>query len=1065
MRTDLLSFISDFIQRTMSLLAFLGVLTGMMSERTQHNRRRLGRHIAVLVGLCALPLAGLAIYFLSTGLNAEIARGTRERAGLRHVRQAVGLLHHVSNLMWSEAAAEDEVTRVFESELAALEKTESVPATILSLAPAPAAIAESAPTARELRTLWQEVRVAPPGSMTRDAALGRLVGRLDHLVFHLSDKAGLSVSPEAETNALSDIVAALLPLHVERLLHMHERLSHAPPSLNRETRSAAAIFARQVEQEDVARLGRSVTAVIRGDALSASPLGSFQRDYPPQAGAFLAGLRRFAADISPPDGPTGPSLITAEFDVRLRAAVDAALVFWRESIDQLDALLADQIVYARSQRDRALVAAAVFSLLLLPVAWLYFRSFIKPVVQDMVDESLEQQKQAEASRAAADESLRRLRQTQTALDDHCAVLVTDTAHRILAVNDRLCRSSGYAREELIKGSPFLFDATAHPAGYLDNLWSDIAEGRIWHGNLCQRAKDGHAYWVDATVFPICDAAGRPVEYVAIQTDITELVRAREAAEGAVKAKSQFLAMMSHEIRTPMNGVIGFANLLADTRLDDQQRDYLRTILTSGESLLTIINDILDFSKLEAGRTELEARPVALRLLVEDVLDLLATQARAKNVELVYWIEPEVPEGIVGDETRLRQILLNLAGNALKFTSAGHVEILVASAPPGADGACQLVFHVRDTGMGIPAERQARLFKAFSQVDASISRNFGGTGLGLAISQRLVTHMGGKIGVTSEAGQGSDFYFTLPVAAVDVTGQLRTRASVAPQEIETALRGRRVLVVDDLPANLRLLDKILAQYGADMVAAHSAQEALAALDHQGFDLAVLDYMMPGVNGVVLAGTIRQRADAAHLPLLLVTSAQPAQTETPPGLFAAVILKPLRNLQFVSAVAQVLLGPKAPRAAPAAALNGAPPGFALAHPLRVLVVDDNPVNLKVIMATLISVGYLPTACNQAAAALDHLREETFDLVLMDVQMPDMDGHEATRRLRAGAAGELNRHTRVIALTAGALDEERAACLAAGMDDYLAKPVPRALLLEKLVEAAQLRGTTAADNSGNQ
>jgi PAS domain S-box-containing protein len=904
----------------MSPLTFFTVLTGLMSARTQRNRRRLGQHIAVLVGLCALPLAGLAFYFLSTGLNAEIARGTRERAGLRQVRQTVSFLHRASSLMWSATAANEAETHAFESELAALERTESVPATILPPASALAAGAESAPTARELRTLWQEVRVAPQGSMARDAALQRLVGRLDHLVFHLSDNAGLSVSPEAETNALTDIVASLLPLHVERLLYIHERFSHGPPTLNRETSSAAAIFARQVEQEDVARLGRSVTAAIRGDALSASTLDSFQRGYPRQAGAFLAGLRRFAADISPPDGQTGPTLGTAEFNVRLRAAVDAALVFWRESVDQLDALLADQIAHARSQRDRAFGAAAACFLLLLPVAWLYSRSFIKPVVQDMVDELQEEQKQAEEARAAADESLRRLSQTQAALDDHCAVLVTDTAHRILAVNDRLCRSSGYSREELLQHPPLLFDAQAHPDGYLANLWSIIADGRIWHGNLCQRAKDGTAYWVDATVFPICDAAGRPVEFVAIQTDITELVRAREAAESATKAKSQFLAMMSHEIRTPMNGVLGFAHLLAETRLDEEQRDFLRTILTSGESLLTIINDILNFSKLEAGRTELEARPVALRLLVEGVLDLLAAPARAKSLELVYWIEPDVPEGIVGDETGLRQILLNLAGNALKFTSAGHVEISVAGAPPGADGTRQLVFHVRDTGIGIPPERQDRLFKAFSQVDASITRNYGGTGLGLAISQRLVTLMGGEIGVTSEPGKGSDFHFTLRVAEADVTDQLRTRASVAPQAIATALRGRRVLVVDDLPANLRLLDRILSQYGAGTVAAHSGAEALAALDRQRFDLAVLNYIMPGADGVALATAIRQRADASRLPLILVTSAQPSQTETPPGLFAAVIPKPLRNRQFASAVAQALLGPKLGRPEPPAPHRG-------------------------------------------------------------------------------------------------------------------------------------------------
>jgi PAS domain S-box-containing protein len=487
-----------------------------------------------------------------------------------------------------------------------------------------------------------------------------------------------------------------------------------------------------------------------------------------------------------------------------------------------------------------------------------------------------------------------------------AIYVVALDHTILYWNRGAERTYGWTSGEVLnrKTTELIFPDHA----VLEALDPVLFGQGSWSGERRQMTKSGGMVEVFSRLTLVRNEQGQPQSVFVIDTDVTELVRAREAAESATKAKSQFLAMMSHEIRTPMNGVLGFANLLADTRLDEQQRDFLRTILTSGESLLTILNDILNFSKLEAGRTELEARPVALRLLVEGVLDLLAAPARARSLELVYWIEPDVPEGIVGDETGLRQILLNLAGNALKFTSAGHVEILVAGAPPGADGTRRLVFHVRDTGIGIPPERQDRLFKAFSQVDASITRNYGGTGLGLAISQRLVTLMGGEIGVTSEPGKGSDFHFTLRVAEADVTDQLRTRASVAPQEIETALRGRRVLVVDDLPANLRLLDKILSQYGAGMVAAPSGAEALAALDRQRFDLAVLNYIMPGADGVALATAIRQRADASRLPLILVTSAQPSQTETPPGLFAAVIPKPLHNLQFASAVAQALLGPK-------------------------------------------------------------------------------------------------------------------------------------------------------------
>ncbi|HWA85068.1 MAG TPA: response regulator [Opitutus sp.] len=1023
-----------------------------MSQRTQRNRRQLARHISALIALYALPIAGLAIYFLSTGLNAEIARGTRERAGLQQVRSAVLLLHHVVGLAWHNLAANGEAAREFEHELAAIEEQEDVLATSLPRPGAVAQIGRHAPTLDEIRSLWHAARRAPAGSEEQKARRHELVHRLNQFIFHASDRAGLTVSPEAETNAMTDIVASLVPLHLERLLQMHERLG---PDLEDGTWdpgsvSAAAVFCQQLEAEDVERIGRSVNAALEGDLRSARALDSFQRDYPQEASAFISSLRRLVAQICPPNGTTAPALPALGFDDRLREAFDVALGFWRDSIDHLDRLIADQIGLARARRDRAVLIAAAFAAMLLPIAFVYFRTFIRPVVQDMVNEAIENQRLAEEARQAADESLRRLRQTQAALDDHCAVLVVNVDRRILAVNERMCRLSGYGRDELLRESPPLIDAAAHPAGYVDGMWSAVAAGGIWHGNLGQRAKGGAQYHVDATVFPICDAAGRPVEFVAIETDITELVRAREAAEDTVRAKSRFLAVMSHEIRTPMNGVLGFANLLAESPLDETQRDYLRTILASGESLLTLINDILDFSKLEADRTELERRPVALRLMIEDTLELLAAQARGKGIELVYWIERGVPEGIIGDETRLRQILLNLVGNALKFTDAGYVEVLVANAPE--DGHRRRVdFHVRDTGIGIPTDRRERLFKAFSQVDVSTTRHYGGTGLGLAICKRLVTLLGGEIGVESEPGQGSDFHFTLPVVEADVSDRLDVRTSVARAQIETALRGRRILAVDDMPANLRLLDKILGNYGASVTAADSGEKAQAIFAREPFDLVALDYMMPGMDGVRLGQALRAAAGNRPVPLVLVTSTQPAKTETPPGLFAAIVAKPIRNVQFAAVVAQALAGPA--RARPEAKPVGTPgtqPGFAIEHPLRIVVVDDNPVNLRVITATLKALGYAPEPFNGATAALERLAAEKFDLILMDVQMPEIDGHEATRRLRSGAAGEMNRRTRVIALTAGALAEERAACLAAGMDDFMAKPVPRQVLLEKLADA---------------
>jgi signal transduction histidine kinase/DNA-binding response OmpR family regulator len=586
---------------------------------------------------------------------------------------------------------------------------------------------------------------------------------------------------------------------------------------------------------------------------------------------------------------------------------------------------------------------------------------------------------------------------------------------------------------------------------------------VWRGVIRNRTKDGRLYWVDATMFPFRDADGRPCEFISIQTDITELVHAREAAEAAAKAKSQFLAMMSHEIRTPMNGVIGFATLLADTRLDEQQREFVRTIVTSGDSLLTIINDILDFSKLEAGKTELEARPVVIRHVIEDVLDLLTASARAKGLELGYWMAPGVPEGLVGDETRLRQILLNLAGNAVKFTAQGSVEISVVPAdrPEAAPGTVapfplrggataglrQLTFHVRDTGVGIPPEKIGRLFQAFSQVDSSVTRTHGGTGLGLAICQRLVGLMDGEIGITSEAGRGSDFHFTVPCAEADVAGLVHERTTLTAAEISAGLAGRRVLVIDDVESNRRLFEKLLTPHNVGVTSAANAAQALAALEAQGFDCVLVDYMMPQVDGVALAEMIREQVRTRTLPLVLVSSMTMPSGAIPAGLFAAVVTKPLRNLQFVSLLAR-LLAPG--HATPLPAMAAAAPArarFATEHPRAILVVEDNAVNLRLITAMLKALGYTPATAGDGAEALATLGARKFDLVLMDVQMPVLDGFATTRRLRAGDAGELNRHTPVVALTANASIEDRDACLAAGMNEFLSKPIERPRLLEVL------------------
>jgi len=541
-----------------------------------------------------------------------------------------------------------------------------------------------------------------------------------------------------------------------------------------------------------------------------------------------------------------------------------------------------------------------------------------------------------------------------------------------------------------------------------------------------------------------------VELVASKSATDRARNAREVAEASDRAKSDFLAMMSHEIRTPMNGVIGFAHLLADTKLDDQQRDHVRTIITSGDSLLAIINDILDFSKLDAAKVDLEHRPVAIRHVIEDVLDLLASKAHAKGLEILYWMAPNVPEGIVGDETRLRQILLNLGTNAVKFTASGSIEFLVELAdddqssnvpfplPPDSAGAGQpqITFRVRDTGEGIPADKLERLFKPFTQVDVSVTRTHGGTGLGLAICRRLVELMDGAIEVTSEPGRGSDFHFTLPVEKTDVADQINERVAVPTIEIDRVLAGRRVLVVDDSEPNRRLCKRLLHLRGAEVVAVESAAAALRVLENQKFDIALLDYVMPEMDGVRLAQKIRTLPHQPCPHLMLVTSMTMSAESVPEGLFDMMTTKPVRNMQLLMLVARTLTGhvrgqdPVEPKKTKAR--------LADQFPMEILVVEDNPVNVKLITQILRANGYVPTTAENGEIALILLRERRFDLVLMDMLMPVLDGVGTTEQLRAGAAGETNRSTRVYALTANASLEDQEKCREAGMNGFLSKPI---------------------------
>lgn len=617
---------------------------------------------------------------------------------------------------------------------------------------------------------------------------------------------------------------------------------------------------------------------------------------------------------------------------------------------------------------------------------------------------------------------------------------TDEKGRWTYLNPAWTEITGYTVAESINKhyKTFIYDEDIK---INDNCFEQLIKKEVEYCRyqIRLKSKKGQLKWVEVFSRLMYNEDNKILGLYGIISDVSErknaedeLIKMKEAAEDATKAKSEFLAVMSHEIRTPMNGVLGMTGLLLETSLTPEQREYVETIRVSGDTLLTLINDILDFSKIESGKMELEENPFEIKECIEDAFELLTSEAVKKRLDLLHLIETEVPDFIIGDVTRLRQVLVNLVNNAIKFTEKGEVFVNVKKLGQ-VNNVVELQFSVKDTGIGIPKDKFNKIFKSFSQVDSSTTRKFGGTGLGLAICKRLVELMGGRIWLESTEGAGSTFHFTIKTRVSNVNPPKIFLKSSLP-----ALKNKRVLVVDDNDTNLQIITLQCKNWGMIPRATPNGKEALSWIKNKDpFDIAILDMLMPEMDGLTLSKEIREIRTKEELPIIMLTSAgsYDIDKELADRLFSAFVSKPIKQSQLYNIILNVTLK-ESETDIEEEKKTVLDRNMSDKIPMRILVAEDNIINQKLILKILAQLGYKAGVVGNGMEVIETLKRQRYDMIFMDIQMPEMDGLEATKVINQNWHNE-DRPT-IVAMTANVMHGDKEKCINAGMDDYISKPV---------------------------